>query len=300
LLRTIKNVTILLTFDEVTLSWARSEGVRRWLRLASWWRRLRLHPLALALVLLGVCSGCVPVTRFEETQSAAHVEMEGRRRVEYELSQLKAENDALRAQMQQRDTTLEEREHALAQAQLDSSTQGKQRQDAEGVVEQLRGELARVGGYLQTFHDDKVKLEASRQAEAERGRALSRLARDAALTLAEPIATGEYSLDAEAGQLVLRMPRDKLLAEDGSLKPEAKPTLQAVARVLSLHKQAKLRVEDSSAAADAIAASRIVGALGEQGVAADRFEPLAALTAPVDVAQPAASPSQIVLGFSLP
>jgi hypothetical protein len=300
LLRTIKNVTIPLTFDAMTLSWVQGEGARRWLRLASWLRRLRVQPLVLAMLLLGVCSGCVPVTRFEETQSAAHVEMEGRRRIEHQLSQLKAENDALRAQMQQRDTTLEEREHALAQAQLDSSTQGKQRQDAEGIVEQLRGELARVGGYLQTFHDDKVKLEASRQAEAERGGALSRLARDAALTLAEPIATGEYSLDAEQGRLVLRVPREKLLAEDGSLKPEAKPTLEAVARLLSLHKRAKLRVEDSSAPADAIAASRIVGALGEQGVAADRFEPLAAIAAPADAAQPAAGPSQIVLGFGLP
>ncbi len=289
-----------MTFDAMTLAWMRGEGVRRWLRLATWWRRLRLHPLVLALLWLGVCSGCVPVTRFEETQSAAQVEMEGRRRVEFQLAQLKDENAELRAQMQQQGSTLEEREQALLQAQLDSSTQGKQRQDAEGVVEQLRGELARVGGYLQTFHDDKVKLEASRQAEAERGRALSRLARDAALTLAEPIATGDYSLDAEAGRLVLRVPREKLLAEDGSLKPEAKPTLAAVARVLALHKQAKLRVEDSSAPADAIAASRIVGALGEQGVAADRFESLAAEAAPAEAAQPATGPSQIVLSFALP
>jgi len=292
-------VTIPLTFDAMTLTWMRGEGARR---LAMLWRRLRVHPLALALVLLGVCSGCVPVTRFEETQSAAHVEMEGRRRVEFQLAQLKAENDALRAQMEQRDTTLEARDQALAQAQLDSSTQGKQRQDAEGIVEQLRGELARVGGYLQTFHDDKVKLEASRDAEAERGRALSRLARDTALTLAEPIATGDYSLDAEAGRLVLRMPREKLLAEDGSLKPQAQPTLQAVTRVLSLHKQAKLRVEDSSAPADAIAASRIVDELAKQGVAADRFEPLAAaVTAPADApAAPPVGPQQIVLSFALP
>lgn len=290
-----------MTFDEVTLAWMRGEGARRWLRLVTWWRRLRLHPLVLASLWLGVCSGCVPVTRFEETQSAAQVEMEGRRRVELQLAQLKAENAELRTQMQEQGRTLEEREQALLQARLDSSTQGKQREDAEGVVAQLRGELARVGGHLQAFHDDRVKLEASWQAEAERGRALSRLARDAVLTLAEPIASGDYSLDAEADRLVLRVPREKLLAEDGSLKPEAKPTLQAVARVLSLHEQAKLRVEDSSVPADAIAASRIVGALGEQGVAADRFEPLAAVPASADAAAaPAPGPSQIVLSFSLP
>jgi len=301
LLRTINIVTIPLTFDALTLAWMKGVGHERWSRAASWWRRLRLHPLALALLLLGVCSGCVPVTRFEETQSAAQVEMEGRRRVEYRLEQLKAENAELRGRMQEQGEALEEREQALAQAKLDGSTQGKQRQDAEGIVEQLRGELARVGGHLQSYHDDKLKLEASREAEAERGRALSRLARDAALTLAEPIATGEYSLDAEAGSIVLRLPREKLLAEDGSLKPEAKSTLQAVARLLSLHKQAKLRVEDSSAPADAIAASRIVGALGEQGVAADRFEPLAVVPqAPANPTQAPAGPAAIVFGFALP
>jgi hypothetical protein len=243
----------------------------------------------------------VPVTRFEETQSAAQVEMEGRRRTEYRLEQLQAENAELRARMQEQGVALEERELALAQAKLDSSTQGKQREDAEGIVEQLRGELARAGGHLQSFHDDKLKLEASREAEAERGRALSRLARDAALMLAEPIATGDYSLDPEAGRVVLRIPREKLLAEDGSLKPEAKPTLVAVARLLALHQLAKVRVEDSSAPADAIAASRIVGALAEQGVAADRFEPLASPPpAPADPSKLATSPAQILLGFSLP
>ena len=293
-------MTIPLTFDWLTLAWLKT-------RLQLWLRRRHVSPRRLAfLALLGVVSGCVPVTRFEETQSAAQVEMEGRRRSEFQVTQLQTENAQLRSQMQQQTQVLDDRDQALSQAQLDSSTQGKQREDAEGMVEQLRGELARVGGHLQSFHDDHQKLEAALAAEASRGRVLSRLSRDVALALAEPVATGEYALDAEQGAVVLRVPREKVLADDGSVKPEAEPLLKAVSRLMQLHKEAKLRVEDSSAAADPIATSRLLTALTAHSVAADRFEPLAASDAATGDAAAGASPPaklgapEIVLGFSVP
>ena len=299
-------MTIPLTFDWLTLAWLST-------RLSLWWRRARVSPKQLALLfLLGVFSGCVPATRFEEAQSAAAVELGGRQRAEYQLSLLKAENQQLRAQSQQAALALDEREQALSQAELDSSTQGKQRQEAEGMVEQLRGELARVGGHLQTFHDDKQKLETSLDAEAARGRALARLSRDLTLVLSAPITTGEYALDAEQAAVVLRVPREKLLAADGSVKPEAEPLLKAVSRVLQLHKASKLRLEDTSAQADPIAVSRLVTALGEHAVGSDRFQPLAIDAAPKAAAPTAdgaavspapeapAAPAEIVLGFSVP
>ena len=288
-------MSIPLTFDWLTLAWLK-------LRLHLWWRRRRSSPRQRVwLLALGVFSGCVPVTRFEETQSAAQVELEGRRRSEYQAAQLEAENKQLRAQMQQQSQTLDEREQALSQAALDSSTQGKQREDAEGMVEQLRGELQRVGGPLPTVHDDKQKLEASLEAEAARGRTLSRLSRDVALALPEPLATGEYSLDAERNAVVLRVQRDKLLADDGSVKPEAEPLLKAVSRLLQLHPESKLRVEDASAQADAIAVSRLVTALTEHAVGSDRFQPLAADEAAGSAAstEKVGAP-EIVLGFSVP
>ena len=295
-------MTLPLTFDWLTLAWLST-------RLSLWWRRARVSPRQLALLLLlGVFSGCVPVTRFEEAQSAAQVALEGRRRAEYQISQLQAENQQLHAQTEQVARALDEREQALSQAELDSATQGKQRQEAEGLVEQLRGELARVGGHLQIFHDDKQKLEASLDLEATRGRALTRLARDLALALAEPVATGEYALDAEQGAVVLRVPREKVLADDGSVRPEAEALLKAVSRIMQLYKDAKLRVEDSSAQADAIAVARLVSALGQHAVPPDRFQPLAAdetaVPAPPPGGTPAsaqpAEPAQIVLGFSVP
>lgn len=292
-------MSIPLTFDWLTLAWLKT-------RLQLWWRAGRSSPRQLALLLvLGVFSGCVPVTRFEETQSAAQVEMEGRRRSEYQVSQLQAELAELRQRMQQQSQAIDEREQALSQAQLDSSTLGKQREDAEGMVEQLRGELARVGGHLQTFHDGQQKLEAALAVEAARGRALSRLSRDAALSLGEPLATGEYTLDAEQGSVVLRTPRDKVLADDGSVKPEAEPLLKAVSRLMQLYKTAKLRVEDSSAPSDSIAVSKLVAALTERAVTSERFEPLAVSAG--GATPPAAAPApenradaELSFGFSVP
>lgn len=292
------NVSIPLTFDWLTLAWLK-------IRLHLWWRSGRASPRQLALLLLlGTFAGCVPATRFEETQSAAQVEMEGRRRAEYQVTQLNAENTELRAQMQKQSQALEDRDQALSQAQLDSSTLGKQREDAAGMVEQLRGELARVGGHLQTFHDDQQKLQSALAAAAARGRALSRLSRDAALSMAEPIATGEYTLDAEQSSIVLRVPREKLLADDGSVKPEAEPVLKNIVRLMQLHKPAKLRVEDSAHEGDAIAVSRLVAALTERAVTAERFEPLAtkpdAALEPASVGAPNPGPAEVSFAFSVP
>lgn len=288
-------MSIPLTFDWLTLTWLQT-------RLRLWWRMGRVSPRQLALLLsLGVFSGCVPVTQFEEAQSAAQVEMDGRRRSEYQVSQLKSENTALRAQMQQQSQTLDDRDQALSQAQLDSSNLGKQREDAEGMVEQLRGELSRVGGHLQAFHDDQQKLEAALANEAARGRALARLARDATLSLAEPIGTGDYTLDAEQAGLVLRVPREKLLADDASVKPEAEALLKTVARLMQLHKQAKLRIEDSSAEGDASAVSRLIAALNARDVAAERLVPPAVKTTDTSAAPSTnVGPAEISFAFSAP
>jgi flagellar motor protein MotB len=288
-------VTIPLTFDWLTVAWLT-------LRLSLWWRAGAAPSLVARrpwlLLLLGILSGCVPVTRFEETQSAAQVEMEGRRRSEQEVSRLEAENHSLRAQLAQQQSTLEAREQALSEASLDSSTLGKQREDAESMVAQLRGELARVGGHLQAFNADKQKLTQALTDESARSRALARLTRDVTLAFADAIATGEYVLDAAQNRAELRVPRADVLADGGTIKPNATPLLQGVARLLQLHQQVKLRVEDTGPGGDASAVSRLLGALGERGVKGERFEPLAENAAPA--AAPAAASPELVFGFSVP
>jgi hypothetical protein len=281
-------VSIPLTFDWATLAWL-------YTHFRSWWRGRA--PAAVALSLLVGVSGCVPVLQLEESQSAAQVEQEGRRRSEAQLAQTEAENERLRAQMREEQQTLEEREQALSQAELDTAAQGKQRQDAEGMVEQLRGELARAGSHLQAFHDDKQKLEQSLSAEAAHGEALARLSRDVALSFSDALATGEYSLDTEQGALVLRLPSDDLLGDNAELKPDAAPTLEILARVMRSHASAMLHVEDSAAPADALRVAPVVAALGARGVAQERFQspqaaqPASETAAPAPAAPASAAPA---------
>ena len=282
-------MTIPLTFDWLTLIWMRT-------RLALWWRARVPQRHWLLVSLLGLLSGCVPVTRFEETQSAARVEMEGRRRSEEQAQQLEADNARLRAQIEQTSRAVEERDERLSQAELDSSTQGKQQRDAEGMVEQLRGELQRASGHLQVFHEEKQKLQAELGNETERAKENARVTRDLSLALAEPLSLGTYTLDAATHGVVLRVPRSDVLSTDGAVKTDAGALLDQVAKVLSLHKTTKLRLEDSSAPGDAIAAAAVVKALTERAVSGERFEALAPDAA---AAQPADEP-EILFNFSVP
>jgi flagellar motor protein MotB len=251
-----------LTIDLLTLTWLK-------VRASLWLGRRRG---SLSLLFLASLASCVPATRFEEAQSAAQVEMEGRRRAEHELALAKAQNEQLAAQMRGQTSDLDQRAEALAQAELDTTTQGKQRQDAEGLVEQLRAELGRAGEHLRSFHDDKQRLEASRSAETSRSLLMVRVARDLSLLLPEPIAAGDLVLDAEPGRLVLRGARAKLLADDGAVKPEAEPLLKALAHVLGLHPGLRITVTDTTNESDPVATTRIVDGLMQRGVTSSRFE----------------------------
>lgn len=281
-------MSIPLTFDWATLAWLSA----RW---RFWWRG-RARARAWLLLLLGLVTGCVPAAQLEETQSAAEVEREGRRRSEAQLQRVEAENQQLRAQMREEKAAIEQREQQLSEAELDTAAQGKRREDAEGMVEQLRGELARVGNHLQTFHDEKQKAEQRAAAEAAHGQAMARLSRDIALALSDPLATGEYTLETEQGALTLRVPSDELLSETGEQKADAARVLEIVAKLMKLHQEAQLRVEDSAAPGDAVRVARLVAALGERGVGSERLVALDPAAAP---ATRSATP-EISFGFSVP
>lgn len=280
-------MSIPLTFDWAALGFLK-------MRVALWWKQRRFPAISLALLsVISVLSGCVPVTRYEETQSAASVELEGRRRAEYQLQQLKQENAQLQTQMQQQSRSLDERDQALSQAELDGSVQGKQRQEAEGMVDQLRGELARVSGHLQSYGDDKQRLTASLANESARGQSLNRVTRDATLLWSDAIQTGEYTLDSDAAGIALRVPRSDVLGVDGAVKPEAAALLSNVSRLMKLHPTLRLVAYDAANPSDAIVVGRLVSSLGEQGVAAERV-------AAGSEAAGSADAAQLVLSFSVP
>ena len=109
--------------------------------------------------LIWLLVGCVPITRFEEAESAAAVEAEARRRAALELESTRQRVGELEATLQARDAELEARQRTLDEQQLASSISDKQRQENASLVEQLRSELSRTGEHLKSYSDDKTRLE---------------------------------------------------------------------------------------------------------------------------------------------
>lgn len=112
-----------------------------------------LAPLFLLLL------SCVPITRYEEAESAAEVEAEGRRRAAQELETVRQRVAELEAALQAQTAELEARQRSLDEQQLATSISDKQRQENASMVEQLRTELSRTGDHLRTYSEEKARLE---------------------------------------------------------------------------------------------------------------------------------------------
>jgi hypothetical protein len=170
-----------------------------------------LHRLIVvrALVSSVMLGGCVEATAYEQAASAAEVQAEGRRRAgedlqrkSAELRELRREYERLKAENVRLQDELSDRQGAVAQAELDLMLAKQERSDEASLVQQLRGDLARVGTHLDVFADEKAGLGAelaaaraendrlsSQLAEAKAGPAPSQPADEAAAVEAAP-ATG--------------------------------------------------------------------------------------------------------------
>lgn len=145
-----------------------------------------LHRLIVvrAIVASAMLGGCVEATAYEQATSAAEVQAEARRRLsaEYagqkaELTRLRAEQQRLQAENQRLTTLLAEREGTIDQAQLDLVLATQEKHQEATLVQQLRGDLARVGSDLDVFADEKAGLGAELTAvRAENARLAARLA----------------------------------------------------------------------------------------------------------------------------
>jgi hypothetical protein len=109
-------------------------------------------------------ASCVPVTRFEEAESAAQVEAEARRRAAHELEASRKRVAELEASLKARESELESRKQALDEQQLATNLSAKDGEEKASLVEQLRGELARSGEHIRAYSDEKSRLEQELQA----------------------------------------------------------------------------------------------------------------------------------------
>src|SRR6478609_3176124 len=271
--------------------------------------RLVLHVASVAAV-AGLFSACVPATQYEEAKSASEVELAARQRAEVELSATHSKLDAALAELSQREQKLAETEQSVSESKLESSVVAKERDEATGLVDQLRGELARVGDNLRSYAEQKADLEKSLQAaqarklELERNEAqtvaLARLTRDLTSALGDRVTSGEMAVDVRDGHVLLSAAPDLWFNDDGTLRAGMDGALSAVTRVLTLHSASALELALPTTDAEKRGPA-LLSALSSRGVPAARMKLGSAVSraTPSGDAVPAKVPSPVIeLSFS--
>jgi len=242
--------------------------------------RLVLHVASLAAV-LGSFNACVPATRYEEAKSASDVEFAARQRAEAELVATRGRLDAATAELNQRQQKLAETEQSVSESKLESIVAVKERDEATGLVDQLRGELARVGDNLRSYAEQKADLEKSlqvaqaRKLELEGNEAktvaIARLTRDLTSALGDRVTNGDLTLDVRDGRVLLSAAPELWFNDDGTLRAGMDDALAAVSRVLTLHSDSALELGLPTADAEKRAPA-LLSALSSRGVAASRMK----------------------------
>ena len=272
--------------------------------------RLVLHVASVAAV-AGLFSACVPATQYEEAKSASEVELAARQRAEVELSATRTKLEAALAELSQREQKLAETEQSVSESKLESSVAVKERDEATGLVDQLRGELARVGDNLRSYAEQKADLEKSLQAaqarklELERNEAqtvaIARLTRDLTSALGDRVTSGDMTIDVRDGRVLLSAAPELWFNDDGTLRAGMDGALSAVNRVLTLHSASTLELSLPASDAEKRGPA-LLSALSSRGVAASRMKlgAAAARSTPNDEALPAKVPAAVVeLSFSV-
>ncbi len=244
--------------------------------------KIRFVVFGLQLLALG---GCVSQARYDEARSALMVEQEAHRRTNAQLYALSQKVDQLQARLSERERQLEESAAQISAAELAATQADTERDEAVATVEQLRGELARVGDHLRTFADQKQSLSealdgaetrAKRLEELEKSVARNALiVRDVSVLLNEAIAMGEVELEIVEGRPLLRLEHaSSFVAGSGDLQPGTNAVASALSRALRARPEARVRISrraDDSAQATA-ELERIAKRLQAEGLAANRIE----------------------------
>jgi hypothetical protein len=202
----------------------------------------------------------VPQNRYDEVTAKLRDEEALRRKSEAELARVSADLVRLSQALDGKEQSLVAREGDLAKAQLDAERISREKTDAVELVEQLRGELARVGEHLREYSGRKQELEAAlghaearaKELEtAERGIATKVLVmRDVTLALAEPAAAGKVAITTVDGKPTVRFDAGEVFSGKGAeLKPDMTAALERIA--LAVAPRGDMHVELSDLSTDA-------------------------------------------------
>jgi len=259
--------------------------------------RLVLHVASIAAV-AGLFSACVPTTQYEEAKSASEVQLAARQRAELELSATRTQLESANAELSQREQKLAETEQSVSESKLENSVAVKERDEATGLVDQLRGELARVGDNLRSYAEQKADLEKSLQAaqarklELEQNEAkmvaIARLTRDLTSALGDRVTSGDLTVDVRDGHVLLSASPELWFNDDGTLRAAMDDALAALSRVLKVHSASALELGLPAMDAEKRGPA-LLGALSTRGVAASRMK---LSSAPRATASPDAAPAK--------
>lgn len=182
--------------------------------------------------LLGGClctSGClVPQDKYDRAVERMNTERSAR---EYTLQRLEASDQQVtalrselaetRARAESQEAALSQRENQAAASSFELQQLQTERDDHAQRVDQLRGELARVGDHLRVFSEQKGELQEALDAAETRARAVGEvgqrmlLARDVTYALHDVVESDRAAIGPEDAMLVVRFPRSELMSASG-------------------------------------------------------------------------------------
>ncbi|HVJ19558.1 MAG TPA: hypothetical protein VM686_29260 [Polyangiaceae bacterium] len=211
-----------------------------------------LVQFAALAALIGATTGCVSAKRYEDAESAARFQAEGRQ-AEYDRRVAAEERvRELSARLAQQEQAMAQSQSNLASSKFETTAALKERESASLLIEQLQSDLARAGDHLAWFSKEKrdlgkaLLLAEQRMDDVDRASGqlgeLIGAGRDLALVLGDGSGgLGELGLSARDGRVELEVPVVRLFAEGSeALVVDAAPVLAGVARVASAHEPLKL------------------------------------------------------------
>jgi hypothetical protein len=216
-------------------------------------------PRLIAALFPLLLSGClVPQSKYDDAMAKLRAEQQEHLRAEGELARVQAMVARIDEILKKKEESLAAREGELAQTKLEVDKTASEREEAANLVEQLRGELGRVGDHLRDYSNKKKELEVAltdaeaRSKKLERQEATVRdkvlVMRDLSYGLAEYVVEDKAVVIAVGAKPAVRLDAKGLFGKKGEVLPEAKTMLERIARAAGPRSAMRVQVVDRSEA----------------------------------------------------
>jgi hypothetical protein len=219
--------------------------------------RRPIVPRLLAAVLPLLLVGClVPQSKYDDAMAKLHAEQENHLRAQGELARVQGTVARIDEILKKKEASLAVREGELAQTKLEVDKTATEREEAASLVEQLRGELGRVGDHLRDYSNKKKELEVAltdaeaRTKKLERQEATVRdkvlVMRDLSYGLAEYVVEDKAVVTAVGAKPAVRLDAKNLFGKKGEVLPATKTMLERISRAAGPRGTMRVQIVDRS------------------------------------------------------